>query len=150
MLSSFLKRLLLARQFSMQNGRINILGAEKIMLPQTLILKLEENDKYFNLVKESIIEQLSIYSKNLGTNEKGILNVCEEIFESFGVGVLNVISHEENETILIIKNPISLKLEENKTAFAIVEGLFSFIYDSCVKSKYEIKKNEIIVKIKRG
>lgn len=112
MLSPLLKKLLFVRQFSMADGKIDILGDRHIMLSDNAILDLQEIDetKFYETMKSSTLTQLQDFiehakvyehlkntlivdianlSKKLGSGE-GIVNTLQQIFDLYGLGLMEI------------------------------------------------------------
>lgn len=119
MLSPLLKKLLFVRQFSIAEGKINILGIRHSMLTTDALLELQDidNTKLYDLMKDSTFRQLSefvehakVYSQlkntifqniaklssKLGGGEEGMLKTLQEIFDIYGLGNL-VIANLDNQ-----------------------------------------------------
>lgn len=93
MLSAFLKRLLFARQFFIINGKIEVLGVKQIMLPSTLILDLQQIDskKAYEAAKKDLKDTMSIFGKKLGASGEGLLKEISDIYETLGLGELQIV-----------------------------------------------------------
>jgi len=141
MLSPLLKKLLFVRQFSIDEGKINVLGTDHIMLSSDALLKLQEIDstKLYDLVKDSTFKQISDFvdhaqvyqqlkevitlditslSKKLGPSE-GIVKTIEEIFNIYGLGKLAILrldNEKKQASVKIIDSSIAKSyLNKNKS-----------------------------------
>jgi hypothetical protein len=142
MLSSFLKRLLLTRQLFMTEGRISMLGCEKVMLPVQLVSALE-SEEIFKSIVMSTYANMKRYAKQLGTDEKGLLNVSSEIFETYGVGMLE----RKGKDTIIIHNPPYLS--DNVVTKGIVTGMFSYLLGDITVTGH-VEKDSLVYQLKRG
>lgn len=145
MLSSFLKKLLFARQFIMIDGRIEVLGKKQVMLPSDVLSELESlgtKEAYAN-VKSAVRKDVEDYAKKLGSSEEGILKNVGDIFGTFGLGKLELvdINFKKKNCILRLHNsPLShLRHNGKQVEFhmtdAILSGLFSFLFKREVDAK---------------
>ncbi len=138
MLSPLLKKLLFVRQFSIADGKIDILGARHIMLASDALLELQNIDttKLYDLMKDASFKQISDFvehakvysqlknvvlldisrlSKKLGTGDEGLLRTLQEIFDIYGLGNL-VITALDNT-----KKRASVRVYESSIAKAFLE-----------------------------
>lgn len=113
MISSFLQKLLFVKQFSLGDGKIDILGTNHVMLAADALLGLQETDesKAYDFVKDSVfknmtefVEHAKVYkalkdialldvinlSKKVG-GEEGMLKTVKDIFDVYGLGSLSII-----------------------------------------------------------
>jgi len=115
MLSALIKKLLFVRQFSIDKGRIEILGNRHIMLGEEALLALQEVDdaRLYHLIKDSALSQLSkliehakvykelkdvmaidisVLSKKIGPGREGTMKTVQDIFDIYGLGKMEVAS----------------------------------------------------------
>ena len=128
MISGFLKKLLFARQFSIIDGKIEVLGEKQIMLSAVALMELQNIDKtkVYDIVKDAAkkemknVEHAKVYSalkqvslvdikkfgSKLGSGIGGVLKNIEDIFEMYGLGKLKVadLNNEKKKANLIIGN----------------------------------------------
>lgn len=139
MLSSFLKKLLFARQFFMVDGRIEVLGKKQIMLPSDVLTTFESasNGKLYINVRSVIRKDIEDYAKKLGSSEEGILKNIDDIFGTFGLGKLELvyINFKKRTCILRLHNPPlrqtsdkNDKTPEFQITPAVLSGVFSFLF----------------------
>lgn len=133
MLSSFIKKLMFARQFFMIDGKIEILGKRQVMLPSEIVYELQKTaklDDIKNLVKKNIED----YAKKLGAGEEGLLKNISDIFETYGLGKLEVmdLNNTEKKCIIRISN-----IPEGDTALLaiILSGIFGYLFKKEVKAE---------------
>jgi predicted hydrocarbon binding protein len=146
MLSAFLKRLLFARQFYMINGRIDILGQKQVMIPADLIPALQEinPNKVYKAVKSAIKKDIEIYAKKLGSSEQGMLKSIEDIFETFGLGKLEIIDLDQEKKRTIVRvheSPPVDSYKNKKTPVCaitpgVLAGMFSFLFGKDLNAKF--------------
>ena len=144
MLSSFLKKLLFARQFFMADGRIEILGKKQIMLPSDVISVLENinHETAYNYVKNAIKKDIEDYAKKLGSREEGVLKNIGDIFGTFGLGRLEIVNLDNKKKSCIVKvhnSPLTElkngKSDSFKMTPAVISGVFSFLFNKEVDTK---------------
>ncbi|MBN1385677.1 hypothetical protein JW968_01740 [Candidatus Woesearchaeota archaeon] len=143
MLSAFLKKLMLARQFNIGNGKINILDQENIMFRSSFFYALQtemDKAKVYSLTKEHVKELTKSYFRKLGASQAKQTFVVEELFGSLGLG--NIKIAESSGKIIVVNIPNStLAAEYKKThqgynkdpvcniTSGAIAGLFSFLRD---------------------
>jgi len=128
-LSSFLQKLLFVRQFSINKGKIEVLGNRYIMLDASDLLVLQDIDKtkMYERAKEiskknlkSLVEHAQVYkniktqslknianlSKKIGKSDEGVIKTLQQIFEIYGLGKLNLLdlNNKDKKVILNIPN----------------------------------------------
>ncbi len=151
MLSSFLKKLLFARQFFMIDGKIEVLGKKQVMLPSDVMSALDglnTEESYFN-VKSAVKKDIGDYAKKLGSGEEGILKNIDDIFGTFGLGKLEMVDINLKKKACILRLHNSpLKSMNGKTAEfhmtdAILSGVFSFLF----KKDVDVKRVDVNAKM---
>ena len=143
MISPFLKKLLFARQFSMENGKIEILGKTQVLLPGDVIYEMEKlNPKtVYKSVKSTMKKDIEDYAKKLGSTGEGMLRILGEIFETFGLGEIEIIDldNKKKRCILRINNSTLASMSSGKDGAvitpAILSGMFSFLFKKNVDAK---------------
>lgn len=142
MISSFLKKLLFARQFFIIDGKIEVLGKKQVMLPSDVICELQKinSRQAYNTVKKTMTNDLKDYAKKLGSGEEGMLKNVESIFETFGLGKLQIVDLDnKNKRCAMRLHGPSLVMPNNLDEFgitpAILAGIFSFLFDKDVDAK---------------
>jgi len=144
MLSGFLKKLLFARQFLMNEGRIEVLGKPQIMFPAGVLVSLQTADskKFYSVVKKQISSDLEYYGKKLGAGSSGMLKSMADIFETFGLGKVEIVNLDNKKKCanVRIKNvPFALECKNMKIKNcalhnAAIAGMFSYIFNKDVDS----------------
>ena len=144
MLSSFLKKLLFARQFFMADGKIEILGKKQVMLPSDVIAAVEgiDHELVYNNVKNTVKKDIEDYAKKLGSSEEGILKNIGDIFGTFGLGRLEIVDldNKKKSCIIRVHNSPLMEIKNSKSTSstmtpAIISGVFSFLFDKEVDAK---------------
>jgi hypothetical protein len=149
MLSSFLKRLLFARQLVMDGGKITLLGENQIMLPADVIKEIERKGYNPKPIKEIYYKKLKSIVEKTGLEKEGTLNVLKEIFEAYGLGKLNIIDLDNKKnTCLVNVKQFSLTsycsgIFSNQCVLlcSALSGFFSYFFDKDVDCKI-IKCNQ--------
>lgn len=153
MLSPFLKKLLFTRQFSIVDGKIEIMNLRSLMLSPEFILKIQEKDSklIYNLSKKEMIEQLQYFKSKIAIKGLEGLKRIEDIYELLGFGKIKILDIDKNKkrcVINIYDSPIAEKYIKNskkkssKTTCDFISGklagMFCFIFNKEVESK-EVK-----------
>ncbi len=142
MLSPFLKKLLFVRQFFMTDGKIEILGETQILLPIEA-LSMIDNPKVFAAMSKQMKSSMQNYAKKIGTSPDGMIKSVQEIYETMGLGKMQVIKldQEKKSCTLRIK---SVKTKNTNVIAGIIGGLFSFLF------KKNLTQKDVNVRKKSG
>ncbi len=143
MFTAFLKKLLFARQFSIIDGKVEILGKRQLMLPSDVILSALSNlsEEQYGKATEAVKGILVEYAKKLGSGEEGMLKNLENIFETFGLGHLELMRLDNKGKTCIVRvhqPPItSGKMEdaEGNLICMVLSGMFAFFFGKSVHAK---------------
>ncbi len=93
MLSAFLKKLLFARQFQLDAGKIEVLGVRQAMLPLESVIALGvESKKAELIIRDGVESCMESYARKIGATTEGKLRLVQEIFATFGLGRVEIIS----------------------------------------------------------
>src|SRR3989338_4885498 len=126
MLIQLLQKLLFVRQFSIDNGKIELLGGKYIMLNASALLELQSIDetKIYMLAKESslsgmknLVEHAKVYNKikdlflrniaelgrKIGATDEGMIKTLQDIFNLYGLGSLEIIELDNKNKKAVIK-----------------------------------------------
>jgi hypothetical protein len=126
MLSALLKKLIFVRQFSIIDGKIEILGNKHIMLGSDAILELQEIDtekfyqtmknttktqikdigeqaKVYKQLKDVFASDISLLSKKIGAGNQGMLNTVQGIFDIYGLGKMEIISLDNTKKQAVVR-----------------------------------------------
>ena len=150
MLSSFLKKLLFARQFYMVNGNIEVLGRKQIMLPSDIIFVLEKMNekKAYDSVKVAMKNDLQFYARKLGSNGEGMLKNIDDIFETFGLGQLRIMNLDSKSKKCIVRvhhAPTDDGMPQSTMILpAVVAGTFSFLFSKNVNATQTARNSEFL------
>ncbi|MEK6822350.1 MAG: hypothetical protein AABY13_00855 [Nanoarchaeota archaeon] len=138
MISSFLKKLLFARQLTMSDGTIEVLGKKHVMLPSDIVVALQSLDekRYYDVIKKGIHQNMGDYTRRIGTTSSGIVKITEDIFETFGLGKPEIVLLDNKKKSAIVrfhKPPMAdacaaQNFEECILLPAALAGMFSFIF----------------------
>jgi predicted hydrocarbon binding protein len=150
MLNDFIKRLLMMRQFSIENGKIELLKDSQLLVNSDLItqLGLIDPEKFYKLVKENVKEKTISYTKVMGSTPSMIsVESLKSLFESLGIGSLQIqdINKTEKRALIKITNSaIALSHIEKKIkskepvcnyVSGVLAGAFSAIFEKDVNCK---------------
>lgn len=142
MLSSFVKKLMFAREFDIADGKINVLGISQVMLPVDLLDYLQNTDKknFYKYVKISVKRDIAAYAKKIGSNEEGLQKNISDIFETFGIGKMKLEDINNNKGTSKIRIDDSPFIQEHfkpncLLTAGVLAGIFSFIFRKDVDCK---------------
>ena len=140
MISPFLTKLLFARQFSMINGKIEILSKKQILLPSEIILILQDKkSSSYVPIKKAIRKITKEYATKIGRTGEGLLKIMGDIFETWGLGRWKVIDLDNKKIKCIIRlygSPfLNVKKSKLDITAAIISGMFSHFFNKDVNAK---------------
>lgn len=148
MLSSFLKKLLFARQLLMIDGRIQVLGKDQVMLPSGIFVALQGLDdrKYYAVIKEGIQKNMQEYTKRMGATAQGMFKITGDIFETFGLGKPEILLLDQKTKTAIVRfhdPPVARdchdqNLKECIVLSAALAGMFSFLFKKDVDCEMKV------------
>lgn len=129
MLSGFLKKLMFVKQFSIDKGRIELLGDHEIMLHASALLALQEIDrnelygvakkvgyeqikgtvKHANVYREMknvLLSEISSLAEKIGQGDEGTIKTLQEFFNVYGLGemIIENIDNENKKAVIVIKH----------------------------------------------
>lgn len=154
MLSGFLKKLLFARQFMMDEGKIEVLGKSQIMFPSDILVALQMIDekKTYKVIKYNMKINMGYYAKKIGASSAGMMKSMGDIFETFGLGKMQVVkldNAKKEAVVRIVNTPFALDCKNQKVKSCVLHtaalsGFFSFIFNKDVnaETKQCILKNK--------
>ena len=146
MISAFLKKLLFVRQFSIEDGKIEMLGGREVMLPSSFIFAIQDNKDIYEISKKLTFEKIKELGDKIGSSEDGLIRNVKDIYETFGLGPLEIINlkNKEKEAIIAIKDSTIakeyLKLKKQSKGpqcvliAGILAGMFSYLFESDVNA----------------
>lgn len=128
-LSPMLQKLLFVNQFSIANGKVEILGNRYILLDASNLLVLQEIDKtkMYRAMKngakkdiKGLVEHAAVYkglkdqslkniaelSKKIGQTDEGTIKTLQSIFETYGLGQIEIsdLNNEKKTAMVKLKN----------------------------------------------
>lgn len=132
MLSPFLKKLLFARQLHIADGQLEILGQKQVMLPASALAELQSlnPDTYYQVIKKNVQQSMALYAQKIGVTNEGILNILEQIFETYGIGKPEVVTldNAKHTAVVRIRNtPFGTKNQFILPGAALA-GMFSYLF----------------------
>jgi predicted hydrocarbon binding protein len=148
MVSSFLKKLMFARQFDIDEGKITVLGEQQIMLPADLLLALQEIDpkRTYEFTKQQTSKMIENYFTRIGTSFTRSDSVVCDIFNNFGLGKMHILENTEAVTVIKITDSTMAQdyIKRNSdftdrcvchVTSGVLAGMFSFLKKKEVNSE---------------
>ncbi|MBN1385509.1 4-vinyl reductase [Candidatus Woesearchaeota archaeon] len=137
MLSNFLKKLMFARQFEMNEGKIEILGIRQNMFSTEFFVNLQENHakEISKAIMDSTRNEMRIYAKQLDVDKKSIIKYVPELFNLFGLGKIEIVDADFAKKKAIIKvheSPLVQsykKIKECVVTGSVLAGMMGFCFD---------------------
>ncbi|MBW2970954.1 hypothetical protein KY320_02210 [Candidatus Woesearchaeota archaeon] len=136
MLSSFLKKLLFARQFYMVDGKIEVLGKRQVMLPSNVLAVLGQNGLRTDIIKSVVLSDFQQYAQMVGSSEEGMFKNIHNIFETFGLGRLEIADLDNANKRCVVRVHDSPFEKANLTP-VVLSGMFSFLFKKDVNAVYK-------------
>lgn len=154
MISSFLSKLLMARQAEFTEEKIEIFDLNFSMQPlislvefQHEINDIEKMKKLGYLMSESII---SHFKKKFAIEENKISNLWTNLFNISGFGRMQIVNITENTTILKIEKNNFARLytekygKQKEPICHIISGIFKNFVEKTTGKKVEVKETSCI------
>jgi predicted hydrocarbon binding protein len=147
MVSNFLKKLMFARQFVMDEGKIEVLGCDNVMLSSQFFLELQQLDsaRIYEFAKDSTDNLMKSYFKKIGSDQTRSNETVEGIFNNFGLGEMEVVEVRDEKSVINVHN--STIAEESKKSnglsnecvcnltSGVLAGMFSFLLKRNVEAR---------------
>jgi len=137
-LSGFLQRLLFVNQFSINEGKVEILGTNYILLDASYILALQDIDKtkmyqtakyasienvknlvehaeVYKNIKDQSLKNIAELSRKIGKTDEGTIKTLQMIFDIYGLGKMQILdlNNDKKTAIVQIQNS-SIAIEQYK------------------------------------
>ena len=152
MLSPLLKKLIFARQFSVENGEIQLIQLRNMLISPDLILKLQEVNatRLYEISKKVMKKDLDFLRGKISLEGQGNIQRLEELYELFGFGNIKIVDLDRKKkrgVVNIHNSPIARTYllnnkasKEPKCNFIAgkIAGMFCFIFRKNVDAK-EVK-----------
>lgn len=149
MLSEFLKRLLFARQFSFINGHIDLFGKSQVLLSSEMAVAVQESNpsKFYETIKRTTMKDIEFYARKLGVSVANMQPSVKNIFETYGLGSLDIVHLDANKksAILIVKDSaiattyVNMKKRSAKpvciSTAGVLAGIMSYVFSTDVEAK---------------
>lgn len=122
MFDPFVKKLLFARQFNIEDGKIDFLGDRELLLPIGFVSDFQDfnENKTYELAKKSSREEMERMAAKLGVKGPVLVQNMTKIYEAFGLGKLEIKDFDPKKGRAIINitdSPVATDyLRKNKPA----------------------------------
>ena len=131
-LSAFVKKLLFARQFEIDSGKVNVLGKRKVMLDPEFIQKIKDKDMVYRLSKESIKDNAEYFKKHMGIHGERLLDFFLHIFETQGFGNIDIINMNKDKKTASFSLSNSPFRDNNTLVAGSLAGMLCVLFNSDV------------------
>jgi len=154
-LSSLLQKLLFVNQFSIKDGKIEILGKRYIMLDADDLVVLQDIDKtkMYKAVKDStkssmqsLVDHVQVYkgikyqslkniaelSKKIGKTDEGVIKTLQSLFEIYGLGKLLILDLDNKNKRAFLRIEKRTRIPVCTLTAGILAGIFSYIFNKDV------------------
>ena len=110
MLSQFVKKLMFARQFSMEDGKIEMLGSREVMLPVNFVASFDKS--IYAQAKKASVGMLQKLAKKLGLKGPTLMNTAIQIYDSYGLGkmIIKTMNGSKSALVEVKESPIVAEL----------------------------------------
>ena len=170
MLSQFLQRLMFVKQFEINNGRINILGEDYVMVNSASLAALQEIDqeevynagkkaskndldkfaKHANVyknIKSQELANIASLARKIGQTDEGTIKTLETVFEIYGLGKLNVITIDNEKKTALIRIPDSTiastyKKKSKSPVCSFTSGVLAGIFSFIFKKDVNCREKQ--------
>ncbi|MEM0230687.1 MAG: 4-vinyl reductase [Candidatus Woesearchaeota archaeon] len=141
MLSSFVKKLLFASEFMLQDGRNEMLGERQALIPSKLLTQLQDISpkKAYEISKRIMKEETDVVTQKIGESKAEMITAMKDFFETLGLGNLEIVDLDlikKRAIFRIHDSPIAVahiyyKKKENCSITAgVIAGMMSSIFDT--------------------
>jgi hypothetical protein len=140
-LSSFVKKLLFARQFEIDAGSVNVLGRRKVMLDPDFLDKMKDNGTMYKLSKETLKDNAVYFEKNMGIHGDRLLEFFLHIFETQGYGeidIVNINKDKKTASFTVKNSPFG---KNDKIISGYIAGMLSVLFNSDIDVKNSSSKS---------
>jgi len=138
-LSALVKKLLFARQFEIDNGRVNMLGMRKVIISPDVISELCSTDSktVYKAAKSALKKDTSHLKDDMGVTGKQLLDFSIQLLEAYGVGNLQLINIElkSKRAMFIVNDSVFAKKGGCGFTAGALAGVLSVMFDSDVDVK---------------
>jgi len=99
-----------ARQFSMEDGKIELLGNREVMLPANFVASFDKS--IYAQAKKASSNMLQKLAKKLGLKGPELMNTAIQIYDSYGLGkmVIKTMNGSKSALVEIKESPIVAEL----------------------------------------
>ncbi|MFH0868832.1 MAG: 4-vinyl reductase [archaeon] len=156
MFSPFVKKLMFARQFNMEDGKIEFLGDRELLLPVGLVTEFQafDVDKTYIFAKKTCIAELARITARLGVKGPELVKNLTEIYEAFGLGRIEIKDFDVKNgraIINIMDSPVARDyIRKNKSSKRetcnFIAGMLAGIGESIFGKSMEAKEVKCIAK----
>ncbi|MFH0876188.1 MAG: hypothetical protein V1859_09700 [archaeon] len=145
MFSGFLKKLLFAREFSIIDGEVKVLGNRYIMLPAELL---------FSAIKELDEKEIESFSTNfiknlmprLAASGEGNITFITEIFDIYGLGKLSIedINPKNKKAVLVLQDfPVLKNEKKNEIFLKLASSILVSYFSEFFHKRLSVKSTKI-------
>jgi len=157
-LSAFLQKLMFVNQFSVDKGKVEVLGSRYIMLDASDLLVLQDLDqgkvyegakknakanldgmvKHANVyhgIKDQSLKNIAELSKKVGKNDEGVIKTLQQIFGMYGLGDLTIVdlkNDKKSARLMIHDSTIAVaqlqRGKSSKPVCSITAGILAGIF----------------------
>lgn len=143
MLNEFIQRLMLMRQFSMEDTRIILLKQDQMLLDTDFVSLVQDinPEEFYKVIKKNAAEKVKEYTRVFGSTPESVSeDLLARLFGSLGFGRIEImkLNRQENRVFLkLVNSPIVESYKKNKKTSkkpvclfisAILAGAFSAIF----------------------
>ena len=131
MISGFLKKLLFARQFSMMDGKIEVLGKRHVMLPSDLLFSIQSSkEEIYTVSKKKSLENMKYLGSKLGASQESMLNNIKNIYETFGLGPLELadLKNKQKQAVVVIRGSPSASVHAKEPQCILISGILAGMF----------------------
>ena len=153
MFSDFVKRLLFAREFTIINGRNEVLGERQSLIPIQLLIQLGDvNLKMtYNIARNVIKEEMIKFAKKIGTSTPDMITNLKDFYDLLGLGSMEIVSINlitKKATVIIKDNPVALKhlIEKKVVECKLIEGILAGMFAVIFEKECDVEEDKCISK----
>jgi predicted hydrocarbon binding protein len=141
MISPFLQKLMFVRQFSIADGKIDLLGQNYVMLDALALYEMQKIDqtklyealknsalknmaeavesaKVYKNVRDVFLESIAKLGNKIGQSDQGTLMTLREIFNVYGLGSLEIVNLDNSKKQALLRLNGSTIAQEYKKKYS--------------------------------
>ncbi|RJQ17144.1 hypothetical protein C4573_03765 [Candidatus Woesearchaeota archaeon] len=156
MLNPFIQRLMLMRQFSMDNAKITLLKQEQFLVDTDFISLVQEMHpkEFYDVVKKNAQEKVTAYTQVLGSSPENISEeTLKSMFGTLGFGNVQIMQLNKEKQRVFLKlldSPIvasykKMKKKSKEPVCIFISAVLAGAFQAIFKKNVECKETDCTI-----